>query len=490
MKLLLVAPATPPTFWSFAHALPFVSRKAAFPPLGLLTVAGMLPSDWSMELVDLNVDKLRDEDVRDADYVLLSAMIVHRESVEKVAERCAELGTPVIAGGPLFTTGHEHFPQIPHFVLGEAEDLVEELVADMRAGRVKPLYRATGFPSLEKTPVPRWDLVDLGDYASMCVQFSRGCPFNCEFCDIIVMNGRRPRTKPAENLVAELESLRRNGWDGSVFLVDDNFIGNKPRVRELLDHVGEWKRSTGSPMGFLTEASVNLADDEALMEKMAEVGFRQVFLGLETPDLASLEECQKHQNTRGDLTEAVARIQAAGMEVMGGFIVGFDSDTPDIFQRQFEFIQRAGVVTAMVGLLTALPKTRLYERLRREGRLLSDATGNNTEAFCNFVPRLDRDQLVDGYRQLMQRLYEPKAFYARARTFLARHRPRTPRTRTSPQEIGAFFRSLWELGVRARGRRQFWAFLGHTLVHHPRAFALAITLSIYGHHFRQVSRQL
>lgn len=490
MKILLVAPRTPETFWSFKHALPFVSKRAAFPPLGLLTVAGMLPRGWEMKLVDLNVARLRDQDIREADYVLLSAMIVHRESAERVIERCQRLGTPMIAGGPLFTTGHEEFPQVEHFVLGEAEDLIDTLIEDMERGTVRPVYRAEGFPSLTKTPVPRWDLVDLKSYASMCVQFSRGCPFDCEFCDIIVMNGRVPRTKAPAQIVAELETIRRRGWKGSVFLVDDNFIGNKRKVRELLPHMLRWRRLTRSPMTFLTEASVNLADDADLMEQMVEVGFRQVFLGLETPDVASLEECRKLQNTKGDLVESVQRIQAAGMEVMGGFIVGFDSDTPDIFRRQFEFIQKAGVVTAMVGLLTALPKTRLAERLQREGRLLDNASGNNTEACLNFIPKLDRELLTAGYRRLMKSLYEPKAFYARARTYLAQHRRRGPQGHRGWSDIKALLRSMWVLGVWHRGRRQYWHFLAHTAVRHPRAIASAVTLAIYGHHFRQVAQGL
>jgi radical SAM superfamily enzyme YgiQ (UPF0313 family) len=490
MKILLVSPKTPDTFWSFRHALPFVSKRAAFPPLGLLTVAAMLPRSWSLELVDLNRSRVRDKQIREADYVLISAMIVHQDSVREVAARCAELGKPVIGGGPLFTTGHEDFPEIDHFVLGEAEELMDELVADMEAGCVKPVYEAQGFPDVTRSPVPRWDLVDVNAYASMSVQFSRGCPFNCEFCDIIVMNGRVPRTKTPAQVVRELDVLHRRGWKGNLFLVDDNFIGNKRRVKDLLREVIAWRREARPQMDFTTEASVNLADDSVLLELMAEAGFKHVFLGIETPEPAGLEECQKFQNTRRDLVDSVRAIQKAGMEVLGGFIVGFDADTPDIFQRQFEFIQRAGVVTAMVGLLTALPKTQLYQRLRQEGRLLHASTGNNTEAFCNFIPKLDREFLVDGYRRLMKALYEPKTYYQRARAFLANYQARGPRTHMGWTEAKAFLRSLWVLGVRQRGRRQYWRFLGHALVYHPRAFSSAIALSIYGHHFRMIARDL
>jgi radical SAM superfamily enzyme YgiQ (UPF0313 family) len=363
MKILLVSPKTPDTFWSFRHVLKFVAKKAAFPPLGLLTVAAMLPREWQLRVVDVNVAPLRDEDLRWADYVMISAMIVHQESVRAIVARCTALGRQVIAGGPLFTTGHEAFPEIPHFVLGEAEDIMPQLVEDLRRGCPQRIYRATGWPQLTETPLPRWDLIEMKHYVTMSVQFSRGCPFDCEFCDIIVMNGRVPRTKTPAQLVAELEELRRRGWREMVFVVDDNFIGDKARARTLLREIVAWRRRTRAEMGFLTEASVNLAADAELCALMVEAGFTKVFVGIETPSVESLEECHKVQNRGRDLVEVVRTLQRHGLEVMGGFIVGFDNDGWDIFKRQFEFIQRSGVVTAMVGLLTALPQTRLYHRL-------------------------------------------------------------------------------------------------------------------------------
>jgi radical SAM superfamily enzyme YgiQ (UPF0313 family) len=304
------------------------------------------------------------------------------------------------------------------------------------------------------------------------------------------MNGRIPRTKAPEQVVAELESLRQAGWKGLVFLVDDNFIGNRRKVKDLLRAMIAWRRRTGARMDFLTEASVNLAEDAELLSLMVEVGFKQVFLGIETPSLEGLAECGKRQNLARDLTDSVRRIQEAGIEVMGGFILGFDSDPPDIFERQFEFIQRSGIVTAMVGLLTAVPQTRLYDRLRTEHRLLTDTTGNNTEAVCNFIPRLGVDTLTDGYRRLVRSLYEPGAFYARARALIAHRRRRGPRPHLDPRHSMALLRSCWKLGLRHRGRREYWGFLGHTLLHHPQAFATAVTLSIYGHHFRTVAGNL
>jgi len=490
MKVLLVYPANPESFWSFKHVLRFVAKRAAFPPLGLLTVAAMLPADWQMKLVDTNVEPLTDADIAWADWVMLSGMIVHKPAAREIARRCAALGRRVIAGGPLFTTGHQDFPEIPHFVLGEAEAVMPELVADLRAGAVKPRYRAAGFPDVRQTPVPRWDLIDVRHYVTMPVQFSRGCPFDCEFCDIVVMYGRVPRTKAPRQVIDELEALGRAGWRDMVFIVDDNFIGNKKRVRELLEALAEWRKRTRPAIGFLTEASLNLADEPELLELMIEAGFKKVFVGLETPVAESLEECRKVQNSSRDLVGAVRAIQGAGLEVMGGFIVGFDNDPLDVFRRQFDFIQRAGVVTAMVGLLTALPQTRLYARLAREGRVIADSIGDNTSAVLNFLPRLDRGGLIEGYRELMRSLYAPENYYRRVREFLSTWQPRGPRLRLARSDLGAFLRSLWTLGVRRPGRLAFWRLFWATLVTRPRKFRAAIELAIVGHHFRIVAEQL
>jgi radical SAM superfamily enzyme YgiQ (UPF0313 family) len=490
MKVLLISPPTPDTFWSFKHVLRFVSKRAAFPPLGLLTVAAMLPSDWQLKLVDLNVCRLTDEDLRWADYVLISAMIVHKTSVSDIVDRCHAFGKPIIAGGPLFTTGHAAFPTIDHFVLGEAEELMPQVVEDMRRGTLQPVYSATSRPDIAGVPIPRWDLIDMRHYVTMSVQFSRGCPFDCEFCDIIVMNGRVPRTKSPAQLVAELEGLRQRGWRDMVFVVDDNFIGNKIQAKALLRELIEWRKRTGSRMGFLTEASANLADDPELCSLMVQAGFKKVFVGLETPSTEALQECGKLQNCRRDLTESVQILQRAGLDVMGGFIVGFDSDPSDIFKRQFDFIQRSGVVTAMVGLLTALPETRLYRRLLQEGRLDGESTGNNTQASLNFRPALSREFLINGYRELMRKLYEPRHYYQRIRTFLDQKKSDVQRGRLSRSDLQAFLKSLWLLGVWHRGRLAYWRFFLATLLRRPRHFPKALELAILGHHFRRVARLL
>ena len=490
MKILLISPPTPDTFWSFKHVLRFVSKRAAFPPLGLLTVAATLPADWQLKLVDLNVCRLTDKDLRWADYVMLSAMIVHKESVGDIVERCRSFGKPIIAGGPLFTTGHAAFPHIDHFVLGEAEELMPQLVEDMRGGALRPIYSASSRPEITCVPAPRWDLIDLRHYVTMSVQFSRGCPFDCEFCDIVVMNGRVPRTKSPGQLVAELEQLRVRGWQDMVFIVDDNFIGNKTQAKALLQEIIAWRTRTGTTMAFLTEASVNLADDPELCELMVRAGFKKVFVGFETPSTASLQECGKLQNCRRDLAESVTILQQAGLDVMGGFIVGFDSDPIDIFKRQFEFIQRSGVVTAMVGLLTALPETRLYRRLMQEGRLETETTGNNTQAALNFRPTLSREFLITGYRELMRKLYEPRHYYQRIHRFLEHKRPGVQLGRISRSDLEAFLKSLWLLGVWHRGRLAYWRFCIATLLKQPRQFHHALELAIIGHHFRRVARLL
>ncbi|HXR04436.1 MAG TPA: DUF4070 domain-containing protein [Verrucomicrobiae bacterium] len=490
MKILLVSPRTPDTFWSFKHAVRFVSRKASMAPLGLLTVAAMLPPEWELKLADLNVGRLKDEDLRWADYVMIGAMIVQRDSVREIVARCAALKKTVIAGGPLFTTGYESFPEIQHFVLGEAEEVMPQVVEDMRNDLLQPVYHAAGRPEITRNPVPRWDLINFRHYVTMSVQFSRGCPFDCEFCDIIVMNGRVPRTKTPAQLIAELDALCRRGWKDMVFIVDDNFIGNKGRTKTLLRALIEWRQRTRPGIGFLTEASMNLADDAELCALMVEAGFKKVFVGIETPSAEALEECHKLQNRNRDLVASVQTLQRAGLEVMGGFIVGFDSDKSDIFKRQFEFIQRSGVATAMVGLLSALPQTRLWKRLKQEGRLEAESTGNNSDATLNFKTKLSREFLQSGYRELVKKLYEPRHYYQRIRTFLKSHRPTGPRLHLSRADIIAFLKSFWVLGVWHRGRVGYWRLFWGTLIRRPRQFPHAIELAILGYHFRRVANSL
>jgi radical SAM superfamily enzyme YgiQ (UPF0313 family) len=492
MNILLISPQTPMTFWSLKHAVRFMSRHAAFPPLGLLTVAAMLPKSWNLRLVDMEVTRLRDSDLEWADYVLIGAMIVHKQSIdEDIIPRCQRLGKTIIGGGPLFTTGHEKYAGLVHAVCGECEEIIDGVIHDMELGELKPKYESThGFPDVTKTPVPRWDLVNVRSYGTMPLQFSRGCPFDCEFCDIIIMNGRKPRTKKPEQMIAELDSLYAAGWIGTVFFVDDNFIGNKRLVKEFLRALIGWRERVKPEIDFITEASVNLADDKELMDLMAAAGFRRVFIGIETPVPASLVECQKYQNTHGDLAEMIKTVQRNGMEVMGGFIVGFDSDPQEIFELQYDFIQKTGIAAAMVGLLTALPKTQLYHRLLGEGRLDTHSTGNNTEAVLNFIPKLDREFLISNYKRLMRTLYEPSTYYRRVLTFLNEYGPRGPELKLTLDDIRAFFRTLWVMGVVHRGRRAFWKYLATVLVRYPRKLPKSIALAIHGFHYRMVAQKL
>ena len=489
MRALLVYPEYPETFWSFKHAMRFVSRKAAHPPLGLLTVASMLPAGWEKRLVDMNVRPLTDGDLEWADAVMISAMLVQRSSAERVVARAKTLGKTVIGGGPLFTVQPESFPTVDHMVLGEAENVMAEFVRDLERGEARRFYSSDDRPCLSRTPLPDWDLINFKHYATMCIQYSRGCPHNCDFCDIIVLNGRVPRTKGADQLIAELDAIHRRGWRGSTFVVDDNFIGNKKKVKALLPLVIQWMKDRKHPFELLTEASLGLADDDELMDLMVEAGFTKVFLGIESPSEESLEECNKIQNKNRDMVAAVKKIQNKGMEVMGGFIIGFDSDTPSIFEKQLAFIQKSGVATAMVGLLTAVPGTKLYAKLKSQGRLLRASSGDNTDGSLNFIPKMDREVLLRGYGKLLRTIYSHREYYDRVLTLLREHKPKT-RPSIGAREIGALFKSTWWIGVVDRGRFHYWGFLARVLFRRPRALPRAVTLAIYGFHFRKVAEAL
>ncbi len=490
MNVLLLYPEFPDTFWSFKHALKFIRKQASLPPLGLLTVAAMLPKTWGKRLVDVNVRKLRERDLTWADVVFVSGMIAQRDSAQKLIARCRAAGKTIVAGGPLFLTEHEQFPEVDHFVLNEAEVTLPEFLCDFEQGIARRVYASAAFPDLRQTPAPRWELADLRRYASMCLQFSRGCPFDCEFCNVTAMFGHRPRTKTTAQVIAELDQLWQFGWRGAVFFVDDNFIGNKRVLKEeLLPALIQWQQGRrGTP--FFTEASINLADDPELMRLMVEAGFNQVFVGIETPEAAGLAECHKRQNQQRDLVADVKRIQRAGLEVQGGFIVGFDSDAPTVFARQIEFIQQSGIVTAMVGLLQAIPGTKLYQRLNLQGRLTGHTTGNNVDGTTNFIPRMNRETLRTGYRRLMKHIYSPGPYYQRIRTFLREYTPPRVSRPLNWESYRAFLHANLRLGIFGRERFHYWSLLLWTVFHRPSQLSLAVTLSIYGHHFRKTCQSL
>ncbi len=492
MKILFVYPRYPDTFWSFKHALKFVSKKASFPPLGALTVAAMLPAPWEKKLIDMNVTPLNDKDIQWADYVFISAMVVQKESTQLVIQRCNNLGVKVVVGGPLFTTEPGAFEGVDHFILNEAEVTLPLFLADLEKGNPQRIYSTDIHPAITNTPVPMWSLIKMNQYSSMNLQYSRGCPFNCEFCDITFLDGRNPRTKDREQVLKEMDSLYGSGWRGDLFFVDDNFIGNKNKLKEeILPAIINWMQKKKHPFNLFTEVSVNLADDEELMQLMVQAGFSKVFVGIESPNEASLSECDKKQNTRRDLITTVKTLQNHGFEVMGGFIVGFDNDTPAIFKSQINFIQKSGIVTAMVGLLNAPQGTRLYQRLKRENRLVTEFTGDNTDFSLNFVPRMKPETLVSGYKEILTTIYSPRHYYERVRTLLHEYKPTTKSfsLHSKRWNIQGFFNCMWFMGIREGGRRFYWRLVASTLFTRPRSFPLLISLSIYGYHFRRVIRK-
>ena len=486
MNILMVYPEFPDTFWSFKHCLRFHGKRSAYPPLGLVTVAAMLPNNWTKRVVDMNVRQLKDADLDWADAVFFSGMMVQGPSMKGAIQRAKQRGRKTVVGGPITSAHDPAIAEADHIVEGEAEEIIPALARDLEGGEAKPYYKAPQLPDLTKVPLPNLELADLKPYSAMAVQYSRGCPFTCEFCDIIEIYGRRPRTKTPEQIAAELEQIYMLGWRGPVFLVDDNFIGNKKNVKILLPTLVKWMRDHKFPFSLYTEASVNLAEDEDLLRLMREAHFTKVFLGIETPVEESLKETTKFQNLRGDLLESVRLIQSYGIEVMAGFIVGFDNDPPDVFERQIQFIREAAIPLSMVGLLNALPNTQLWRRLAAEGRLLKQSLGNNTLFDLNFVPRMDAQELLAGYRRILETIYSPGEYFQRASAFLSK----LGASAHSPlvwADVLAVARSFWSQGLLSNYRKEYWTFLGQTLRRHRRHLDKAMTLAIMGHHFFELT---
>jgi len=488
MKILLTSPEYPDTYWSFKHALKFINKKASNPPLGLLTVASMLPESWEKKLVDLNVRELHDRDILWADYVFIGAMSIQSASVHQIIKKCQKNGARIVAGGPLFTGNPEKYTHVDHMILNEAEITLPMFLNDLQTHRPRRIYRTSNFADIKQTPPPDYSLIDAKEYAQLSLQYSRGCPFNCEFCEITTLLGRKFRTKSTWQILNELQNIYLTGFRGNVFFVDDNFIGNRKRLKtDLLPAVINWNEKHSFPFTFTTEASINLADDPELMDQMVRAGFVKVFVGIESPDEASLQECNKHLNSERNMMECVNRMQSAGLEVTAGFIVGFDNDTPQIFQRQIDFIQKSGIITAMVGLLNAPSNTRLYKRLLKEGRITKKSSGDNTDYSLNFIPKMDKELLLNGYQNIVSSIYSSKAYYERVVRFLKLYEPRLrERTSLTFDKIMALIRSIILLGVLSKNRIYYWKLFFWSLFRRPKLFPLAITYSIYGYHFQKV----
>jgi len=492
MKILLVHPKTPSTFWSFSDALKFISKKSSGIPLGLITVAGMLPEEWERKLIDLNVSPLKDKHILWADYVFLSGMNIQIKSFKNVITRCNQLGVKVVAGGPMVTSTQREFMGVDHFVLNEAEATLPRFIRDLKKGTPQPIYKSGGFPELSTSPAPQWELLEMKKYAGMSIQYSRGCPYNCEFCSIPMLNGRKPRTKSKKQFLYELETLYKTGWRGSVFIVDDNFIGKKTILKsEILPGLIEWSKARNYPFHFNTEATINLADDEKLVKLMVKAGFESAFVGIETPNEDSLAECGKHHNQKRDMIDSVRKLQHHGLQIQGGFIVGFDNDPPNIFKRQIDFIQKSGIVTAMVGLLNAPYGTRLYKRLKSEDRLVNLTTGDNMDGSINFIPKMNYKKLVKGYKELLSTIYSQKQYYERVKTFIKEYQmPLKKVSSINFRDIRALLKSILKLGLIEKGKRYYWKLIAFSLFKYPKKFPLAVEMAIYGFHFRRVVKRV
>jgi radical SAM superfamily enzyme YgiQ (UPF0313 family) len=489
MHVLLVWPEIPLTYWGAQYSIRLLGKKAVMPPLALITIAAMFPKDWTFKLVDLNIEKLEDSDIKSADLVMLSGMIVQHESIQDVLTRCQNFGVPTILGGPDATSSPQKFDKATHLLLDEGEITVPEFLADFQAGKAERTYTAKGKkPDVTHTPIPRFDLLNIDAYCHMCIQFSRGCPFACEFCDITTLYGKTPRTKQPTQVTKELQAVYETGFRGEVFLVDDNFIGNKKSVKEMLPELIRWQEERGFPFWLYTEASLNLSDDDELLDMMCRAGFHSVFVGIESPSMESLRETQKYQNTNGDLLSKVHKIQEFGIDVMAGFILGFDSDKEDIFDRQIEFITKARIPMAMVGALNAMPATQLFQRLKAEGRLKEDFTGDNL-AIPNFVTSLPTITLVHGYNEVLSHIYSPENFFARLKTLIQAMKGSRNKTLGRLRFDGKIYwgqrllPAFFKLVTSDPLGGEYLRFMTWVWLNHPDKWMFAMTRAIAGYHF-------
>jgi len=497
IKVLMVWPCFPASFWSLGEVTQMVPERSLVPPLGLITVAALCPAQWEIRLVDLGFQDLRDEDILWADLVMVSAMAVQRKGVRLTLERASKLNRRTMIGGPYASSAPDALlPLADHVVVGEPDEVFPQIALDLERGSVRRLYSIAEKPDVRRTPVPRFDLLELNKYTFMSVQFSRGCPFTCEFCDIITIYGRRPRTKSPAQLTGELDAILQLGWRKEVFVVDDNFIGNHKAALELAQELERWQRRNGYPFAFFTEASIDLASRPALLDAMVKANFCRVFIGIESPSRESLKEIKKFQNLRRDPLDSIRLIQQHGLWVMGGFIVGFDSDPPDIFDQQIDFVERAAIPWAMTGVLQAPPTTALYERMKREGRLLQDNPEPSNFDPPNFRTVLPLPELLDGAKRMLLTLYDPRRFFERALDSLERWQLQ-PGQRAPALSLlyllRVLLKSVWKQGVLSGYRRAYWRYMRRLVSRwglHPQKRRLGFELALSGHHFIRYARQV
>jgi radical SAM superfamily enzyme YgiQ (UPF0313 family) len=497
IKLLMVWPRFPASFWSLGEVMEIVPERSLVPPLGLITVAALCPKQWKIRLLDLAFEELSDEDILWADLVMVSAMAAQREGVRQTLERASKLNRRTMIGGPYASSEPQALlPLADHVVVGEPDEIFPEIAADLERGSARRLYTIAEKPDVSRTPVPRFDLLALDKYTLMSVQFSRGCPFTCEFCDIITIYGRRPRTKSPAQLTGELDALLRLGWRKDVFVVDDNFIGNHKAALELAQELEQWQRRNRYPFAFFTEASIDLATRPALLDAMVKANFCRVFIGIESPSAESLKETKKFQNLRRDPLDSIRLIQQHGLWVMGGFIVGFDSDPPDIFGRQIEFVERAAVPWAMAGMLQAPPTTPLYERMKKEGRLLENNPEPSNFDPPNFQTVLPLHELLEGTKRMLLTLYDPRRFYERVLDSLERWQLQPEQKASAlsfPYLWRVLLKSVWKQGVLSGDRRAYWHYMRRLMLRwglDSRKRRLGFELALSGHHFIRYARQV
>ena len=497
IKVLMVWPRFPASFWSLGEVTEIVPERSLVLPLGLITVAALCPKQWEIRLVDLAFEELSDEDLLWANLVMVSAMEVQREGVRQVLERASKFNRRTMIGGPYASSEPQALLALAdHVVVGEPDEIFQGIATDLEGGSARRLYRVTEKPDVSRTPVPRFDLLALKKYSLMSVQFSRGCPFTCEFCDIITLYGRRPRTKSPAQLIGELDALLQLGWRKEVFVVDDNFIGNSKAALELARELKRWQRCNRYPFGFFTEASIDLASRPGLLDAMVKANFCRVFIGIESPSAESLKEAKKFQNLRRDPLDCIRLVQQHGLWVMGGFIVGFDSDPPDIFDRQIEFVERAAIPWAMTGLLQAPPTTPLYDRMKREGRLVPESPEPSNFSPPNFRTVLPLPELLAGTKRMLLALYDPRRFYERVfdslERWLVQPEQRAPALSLLYQ-LRVVFKSVWKQGVLSGYRRAYWCFLRRLMFRwglDPQKRRLGFELALSGHHFIRYARRV